>query len=78
MTSAATTVLARNKNATSLSARFLLQKSVKVIGKNGVRVMLFVEPAPDHVSDHASVVHQAVPDVKKTTLRPKSVKVMTR
>lgn len=76
--SAVTTVLARNKNATSPSARCHLQKSARVIGKSGVRAMLFVEPVPDHANDHASVVHQAAPDVKKTMLRPKSVKAMTR
>lgn len=76
--SAATTVPARNKNVTSLSARYLLQKSVKVIGKSGVHVTQFVELVPDHVSDHASVAHQAAPDVKKTMLRLKSVRVMIR
>ena len=76
--SATILVRAKNKNVTWKSVRYQRQRNARGHGKSGDLVMPFVELVLVPASDHASVEHQAVQDVRMITPKPKSVKAIPR
>ena len=74
--SATILLLVKNNSVIWKSAHYQLQGNARAYEKSGVLVMLFVEMVLVLVSDHVSVEHQAVPVVKRTTPKLKSVKVI--